>query len=68
VDYLQIHQRIFRQNTGRYLSGLLLLLIFFIAQQVTGQAISLQAGRMKSLKKGGKTVQWLRENVRFEQS
>ena len=23
---------------------------------------------MKSLKKGGKTVQWLRENVRFEQS
>ncbi|MFN5681349.1 MAG: OstA-like protein, partial [Bacteroidota bacterium] len=68
MDYLQIHQRIFRQNTGRYLSGLLLLLIFFIAQQVTGQAISLQAGRMKSLKKGGKTVQWLRENVRFEQS
>lgn len=32
------------------------------------QAISLQAGRMKSLKKGDRTVQWLRENVRFEQS
>ena len=34
MDYLQIHQRIFRQNTGRYLSGLLLLLIFFIVTTV----------------------------------
>ncbi|MCX8484506.1 MAG: hypothetical protein ORO02_04765 [Bacteroidia bacterium] len=45
-----------------------LLLLTLIAQNASAQAISLQAGRMKSLKKGGKTVQWLRENVRFEQS
>jgi lipopolysaccharide export system protein LptA len=68
VDYLQIHQRIFRKKSVNVLSGLLLLLALMFSQQVNGQAISLQAGRMKSLKKAGKTVQWLRENVRFEQS
>jgi lipopolysaccharide export system protein LptA len=45
-----------------------LLLLTLISQNASAQAISLQAGRMKSLKKGDKTVQWLRENVRFEQS
>ena len=45
-----------------------LLLSIIALPQLQAQAISLQAGRMKSLKKGDKTVQWLRENVRFEQS
>lgn len=47
---------------------IILLLSIIALPQLQAQAISLQAGRMKSLKKGDKTVQWLRENVRFEQS
>jgi lipopolysaccharide export system protein LptA len=55
----------FHSIATRLLTPLLLLLT---VPQLHAQAISLQAGRMKSLKKGDKTVQWLRENVRFEQS
>ena len=47
---------------------LLMILLCFAPKDAKSQAISLQAGRMKSLKKGGKTIQWLKENVRFEQS
>lgn len=38
------------------------------AQILTAQPINLQAGRMKSLKRDGKALQSLKENVRFEQS
>ena len=49
------------------------IILVFIAtlsalQSLSAQPITLQAGRMKSLKRDGKTVQWLKENVRFEQS
>jgi len=68
VSYHQNPQRIFGQPLARCLGGVFFLLSFALSQQTQAQAISLQAGRMKSLKKGDKTVQWLRENVRFEQS
>ena len=68
MSYHQNPQRIFGQPLARCLGGVFFLLSFALTQQAQAQAISLQAGRMKSLKKGDKTVQWLRENVRFEQS
>ena len=68
MSYHQNPQRIFGQSLARCLGGVFFLLSFALSQQTQAQAISLQAGRMKSLKKGDKTVQWLRENVRFEQS
>jgi lipopolysaccharide export system protein LptA len=68
VSYHQNPQRIFGQPLARCLGGVFILLSFALSQQTQAQAISLQAGRMKSLKKGDKTVQWLHENVRFEQS
>lgn len=68
MSYHQNPQRIFGQPLARCLGGVFFLLSIALSQQTQAQAISLQAGRMKSLKKGDKTVQWLRENVRFEQS
>lgn len=68
MSHSQFSQRYFRYLHNPGWVWLPLLLLTLIAQNASAQAISLQAGRMKSLKKGGKTVQWLRENVRFEQS
>ena len=49
-----------------------IILVFIAAlsalQSLSAQPITLQAGRMKSLKRDGKTIQWLKENVQFEQS
>ena len=50
------------------ISVLVFVISFFACQFLIAQPITLQAGRMKSLKRDGKTVQWLKENVRFEQS
>jgi lipopolysaccharide export system protein LptA len=68
VNPFQFLQRNFLTQTGFFLRWMLLVFVLLQSQKVASQAISLQAGRMKSLKKGGKTVQWLKENVRFEQS
>lgn len=51
---------------GRVFFGILFSI--FAIHTLHAQPISLQAGRMKSLKRDGKTVQWLKENVRFEQA
>lgn len=44
------------------------LLCIGLALTIQAQPISLQAGRMKSIKRDGHTIQKLRENVHFEQS
>ena len=46
----------------------LMIISLFFGAIGYAQPISLQAGRMKSSKRDGKTIQLLKDNVRFEQS
>ena len=68
MGYFQFSKQNFSTASAALLRCWVLFFLLLQSQQSQAQAISLQAGRMKSLKKGDKTVQWLRENVRFEQS